>query len=338
LSDCRINRHFLGYILQRRSSRLKFMIHARPPMTFQHSTAEPHNPLGIDGIEFVEYASAQPLALGALLEQMGFVAIARHRSREVTLYRQGAMNVIVNADLRALPQSGTDPQSTVLSAVALRVRDADAAYRHAIELGAWAIPTRAGAMELNIPGIHGVGDSIIYFVDRFRDFSIYDVDFKPITNATSNPPALAGMHFFGVVQAIDAGRAPEWIDFYAQLMDFRLLPEGQYFGVVPKGSLLESPCGSFFLQLVEPPEGAGGLQWGEQLIRVAFGAPDVEAATRALQQRGIVFIDRAPVQPTSRGALTQLYKGGVSFELVASDLAQKDTGDSAPAFRSADAS
>lgn len=124
-----------------------------------------------------------------------------------------------------------------------------------------------------------------------------------------------------MVQAIDAGRAPEWIDFYAQLMDFHVLPDGQYFGVVPKGTLLESPCHRFYLQLVEPPEGAGGLQWGEQLIRVACGAPDVEAATRALKQRGIVFIDRAPVQPTARGALTQLYKGGVSFELVVSHLA-----------------
>ncbi|MDQ2991181.1 MAG: 4-hydroxyphenylpyruvate dioxygenase [Pseudomonadota bacterium] len=290
-------------------------------MTFQQTIPEPNNPLGIDGIEFIEYATAQPLALGALLEQMGFVATARHRSREVTLYRQGTMNVIVNADPPALSQSGTESQSTLLSAIALRVRDADAAYRHAIELGAWAIQTRAGAMELNIPGIHGVGDSIIYFVDRFRDFSIYDVDFKPIVNAPANPPALAGIHFFGVVQAIDAGRAPEWIDFYAQLMDFHVLPEGQYFGIVPKGTLLESPCHGFYLQLVEPPEGAGGLQWGEQLIRVAFGAPDVEAATRALKERGIVFIDRAPVQPTARGALTQLYKGGVSFELVASHLA-----------------
>jgi 4-hydroxyphenylpyruvate dioxygenase len=288
----------------------------------QEGIPEPHNPLGVDGIEFIEYATTQPLALGALLEQMGFVATARHRSREVVLYRQGAMNVIVNADARALPQSGTDPQPTMLNAIALRVRDAGAAYRHAIDLGAWGIETRAGAMELNIPGIHGVGDSIIYFVDRFRDFSIYDVDFKPIANAPSHPPALAGLHFFGVVQAIDAGRAPEWIDFYEQLMDFKVLPEGQYFGVMPKGTLLESPCHRFYLQLVEPPAGAAGLQWGEQLIRVAFGAPDVAEATRALKQRGIVFIDREPAEASAKGALTQLYKVGVSFELVLSHLEQ----------------
>jgi len=285
---------------------------------------EPNNPLGIDGIEFIEYASAEPLAFGALLEQLGFVATARHRSREVTLYRQGGMNVIVNADPRALQQSGTEPRSTVVSAVALRVRDADAAYRHAVDQGAWAIQTRAGVMELNIPGVHGPGDAILYFVDRFRDFSIYDVDFKPIPHAPASAPALADLHFFGVVQAIGAGRAPEWIAFYQQLMDFRPLPEGRYFGVVPKGTLLESPCHSFYLQLVEPPEeGAAGLQWGEQLIRVAFGAPDVPAAVRALKQRGIVFIDREPAQASEKGALTQLYKGGVSFELVASQLQEQ---------------
>jgi 4-hydroxyphenylpyruvate dioxygenase len=289
-------------------------------MNAEEQLPEPNNPLGIEGIEFIEYATAKPLALGELLEQMGFVATARHRSREVTRYQQGSMNVIVNADPRALPQAEDDPQSTVISAIALRVRDADAAYRRAIEMGAWAIPTRAGVMELNIPGVHGAGDSILYFVDRFKDFSIYDVDFKPIPNAPANPPALAGLHFFGVVQAIGSGRAPEWTAFYQQLMDFRPLPEGRYFGVVPKGTLLESPCHSFYVQLVEPPEGAGGLQWAEQLIRVGFGAPDVLAATRELQQRGIVFVDREPAQSSAKGALTQLYKGGISFELVVSHL------------------
>ncbi|MRV72145.1 4-hydroxyphenylpyruvate dioxygenase [Duganella sp. FT92W] len=280
----------------------------------------PHNPLGVDGIEFIEYATSQPLALGALLEQMGFTATARHRSREVTLYRQGGMNVIVNADPRALPQEDDAPQSTVISAIALRVRDADAAYRHATGMGAWAIQTRAGAMELNIPGVHGAGDSIVYFVDRCDEFSIYDVDFKPIAHAQAhaNPPALAGLHFFGVVQAIGEGRTAEWSDFYQQLMDFRPLPEGSYFGVVPKGMLLQSPCGSFYLQLVEPPAGAGGLQWEEQLIRVGFGSPDVPAAVRTLRERGIVFVDREPVQSGEKGALTQLYRGGVSFELVKS--------------------
>ncbi|HEX8480220.1 MAG TPA: 4-hydroxyphenylpyruvate dioxygenase [Telluria sp.] len=287
-------------------------------MNTQEQLPGPGNPLGIDGIEFIEYATTQPQALGALLEQMGFVAIARHRSREVVLYRQGGMNVIVNADRRALPQFASDAQVTVIGALALRVRDANAAYQRALEMGAWAIPTRAGVMELNIPGVHGAGDAILYFVDRFGDFSIYDVDFKPIAHAPADPPAIAGMHFFGVVQAVGEGRAPEWIDFYRQIMDFRPLPEGRYFGIVPKGTLLESPCRRFYMQLVEPPPGPPSLQWTEQLIRVGFGVPDVPAAVRALRERGIAFIDREPAASGDKGALTQFYKAGVSFELVAS--------------------
>ena len=291
-------------------------------MSSEQDVSGLNNPLGIDGIEFIEYATAQPVALGALLEQLGFVASARHRSREVTLYRQGAMHVIVNG-ARDLAQAGAGSPSTVVSAIALRVRDAAAAWAHAVAQGAWAIPTRAGAMELNIPGVHGVGDSILYFVERLGEFSIYDVDFKPIAGSDPHPPAVAGLHFFGVVQAIDAGRTPEWRDFYAQLMGFQALPEGQYFGVVRKGTLLASPCRQFYLQLVEPPDGAGGLQWREQLLRVAFGAPDVPLATRVLQERGIVFGTHPPTQPGAAGALTQMYQGGVSFELVASQPQQE---------------
>jgi 4-hydroxyphenylpyruvate dioxygenase len=207
------------------------------------TTAAADNSLGITGIEFIEYATTQPLVFGALLEQMGFIAIARHRSREVTLYRQGGMNIVVNADGRALPSSIRDDiPATVISAVAMRVRDADTAYRHAVDMGAWAMQSRVGVMELNIPGVHGAGDSIVYFTDRVGDFSIYDVDFKPIPDVPQEPPALAGMHFFGIVQSIDEGRAAEWLDFYRQVMNFEVLPEGQFFGAVPKGILLASPC------------------------------------------------------------------------------------------------
>jgi 4-hydroxyphenylpyruvate dioxygenase len=294
-------------------------------MTNREHNPMPENPLGIDGIEFIEYATSEPLALGAILERMGFVLTARHRSREVVLYRQGDMNIIINADPDALVRSEAEPHSSVVSAIALRVRDAGVAYRHAVEKGAWAIPTRAGAMELNIPGVHGAGDSILYFVDRYQDFSIYDVDFKPLQPNAPHPPAVADLHFFGVVQAIRRGRVNEWIDFYQQLLAFRVLPEGLSFGVMPRGTLLSSPCGKFYLQLVEPPVSSVEMDWDEGLIRIGFGTADVVAVTRILKERGIVFVDRAPAQPTDKGALTQLYKGGVSFELVQSTSRQATT-------------
>lgn len=293
-------------------------------MSTRENNPAPTNPLGIDGIEFIEYATAEPLALGAILEQMGFVQISRHRSREVVLYRQGEMNIIVNGDPEARLGEGAEIRNnTVLTAIALRVRDAAFAYKHAIDQGAWAIPTRAGAMELNIPGVHGAGDSIIYFVDRYTDFSIYDVDFRPNPNVNPHPPAIAGMHFFGIVQSIRYDRSREWTDFYQQLMGFKELPEGRYFGILPKGTLLESPCKKVYLQLVEPPEGGEDIQWEEELIRLGFGVPDVMAAVHALQARGVIFVDRQPVEANEKGALTQLFKGGVSFELVHSEEGAK---------------
>jgi 4-hydroxyphenylpyruvate dioxygenase len=280
-------------------------------MAIDESNPEPVNPLGMDGIEFIEYTTTQPQAFGALLQKMGFAAVARHRSREVMLYRQGTMNLIVNS------HSATERTPT-LAAVALRVRDAGQAFRRSLDLGAWEMPTRAAAMELHIPGIHGAGDSLIYFVDRYKDFSIYDVDFVPLAGTQSRPPALADLHWFGVVQAILADRTDDWLDFYQALFGFTVLPRGQYFGVLPKGTLLESPCHQFYLQLIEPPDGAADIHWEEGLVRVGLGAPDIAATTRALTERGIVFIDRGAVQPSDKGALTEVYLGGVTFELVVS--------------------
>jgi 4-hydroxyphenylpyruvate dioxygenase len=108
----------------------------------------------------------------------------------------------------------------------------------------------------------------------------------------------------------------EWTDFYQQLMGFRVVPQEVRFGILPKGTLLESPCAKFYLQLIEPPPGSVDVHWDEELIRVGFGTPDVGAAVRALEARGVAFVDRDPVRPCEKGALTQLFKGRVSFELV----------------------
>ena len=280
-------------------------------MSVEERLPEPSNPVGMDGIEFIEYATSQPQALGTVLQRIGFMPVAHHRSREVMLYRQGGMNLVVNAHnaREAAPQ---------ISAIALRVRDAGQAWAHALALGAWEMPTRASAMELNIPGIHGVGDSLIYFVDRTEDFSIYDVDFVFEKHIDPKPPAIAGLHYFGVVQSIYGERTRDWLDFYRNLFGFSVLPEGKYFGVLPKGTLLESPCHKFYLQLIEPPPGAEDIHWEEALVRVGLGAPDVPKATQALKERGVVFVDRGPVQPSDKGALTQVYLGSLTFELVVS--------------------
>jgi 4-hydroxyphenylpyruvate dioxygenase len=278
--------------------------------------ADASNPLGLDGIEFIEYATSKPQALGQVLEMMGFRPVARHRSREVLLYRQGEMNVIVNAHVGRLPRTVQAAEKPVIAAIALRVRDAAAAYRHVIGAGAWVVPTHVEVMELNIPAIHGVGASRVYFVDRYREFSIYGVDFTLIPTVDPHPPALTGMRWFGIVQYIGNDRTQDWTEFYAELFGFSPLPDEQRYGILPKGRILKSPDGSFFLQLIEPKPGILDVEPDESLQRVGLGTPDVLATVNALRARGVGFVESGGVHSDPRGALTQSYLGGVMFELV----------------------
>lgn len=292
---------------------------AREPL--QASFSDATNPIGLNGMEFIEYTTPRPQALGHVLEMMGFKPVARHRSREVLLYRQGAMNVVVNAHPPEVKGAGHGLEAPVMSAVALRVRDARAAYAYVLGRGAWEVPTHAEVMELNIPAVHGAGGSRFYFVDRWREFSIYDVDFVPIPAVDLKPKSVAGLHFFGVVQYIGTGRSYDWIEFYKELLGFELVPDDQRFGIMPKGKLMRSPAiepaASFMLQLIEPDVHVHDA--GERLQRIGLGVPDVLAAVRALRALGMEFVETPAAHTEPRGAISKTYLGSVAFELVHSD-------------------
>jgi len=271
------------------------------------------NRLGIAGIEFIEYSTAQPQALGKVLERMGFAAVARHRSREVTLYRQGKLNLIV---VQTAVDIAQHESGSMISAVGLRVHDALLAHQRCLALGAWPVPSRAQAMELHIPAILGPGGSRFYFVDRWQDFSIYDIDFTTIGTSREHLSLVKDMHWFGVVQYIASGRSHEWITYFERLFHFEMLPDEQRFGILPKGHILRSPCGQFFWQVIEPDP---TLEYGlhtEQLQRVGIGVPDVPHAVSLLQQRGMEFVDCSHLHPDAKGALTRNELGSVVFELV----------------------
>src|SRR3954453_20761758 len=138
------------------------------------------NPMGTDGFEFVEYTAPDPEALGALFERMGFAAVARHRAKRVTLYRQGDVNFIVNVEPDSFGQSFARVHGPSVCAIAFRVKDAAQAFQRAASLGARPFQGQVGPMELNIPAIQGIGGSVIYLVDRYGDRTIYDVDFQPV--------------------------------------------------------------------------------------------------------------------------------------------------------------
>ena len=154
------------------------------------------NPMGTDGFEFIEYAAPDPAAMGRVFEQMGFRPIAKHRHKKVLLYRQGTINFIVNSEPDSFAQRFARQHGPSICAIAFRVQDAKAAYERTISLGAWGFAPGAGPGELNIPAIKGIGDSLIYFVDRWRgkngaqpgdigNIGFYDVDFEALPGLTA---------------------------------------------------------------------------------------------------------------------------------------------------------
>ncbi len=274
-------------------------------------TPAPHNPMGTDGFEFIEYAAPDPVAMGALFERMGFQAIARHRHKAVTLYRQGEINFIVNAEPDSFAQRFARLHGPSICAIAFRVQDAKAAYERAISLGAWGYAGHAGPGELNIPAIKGIGDSIIYFVDRWRgkngaqvgdigNIGFFDVDFEPLPGATLNPAGCGLQLIDHLTHNVHKGRMAEWAEFYERLFNFREVRyfdiEGQVTGV--KSKAMTSPCGKIRIPINEEGnEAKGQIQeyldryHGEGIQHIALASADLYATVDQLRARGVKLLD-----------------------------------------------
>jgi len=274
------------------------------------------NPMGTDGFEFVEYAAPDPKAMGALFEQMGFSAIARHRHKDVTLYRQGEINFLINAEPDSFAQRFARKHGPSVCAIAIRVDDAAMAYRRALELGAWGFDNKNGPMELNIPAIKGVGDSLLYFVDRWRgkgagkgtqvgalgaigDISIYDVDFVAIAEAEANPVGNGLTYIDHLTHNVHRGRMKEWAGFYADLFNFR---EVRYFDIEGKltglkSKAMTSPCGKIRIPINESSDDKSQIAeyldqyHGEGIQHIALGTDDIYKAVDCMRGTGIGFQD-----------------------------------------------
>jgi 4-hydroxyphenylpyruvate dioxygenase len=266
------------------------------------------NPMGTDGFEFVEFAAPDPKAMGALFEKMGFTAIARHRHKDVTLYRQGEINFIINAEPDSFAQRFARKHGPSVCAIAIRVNDAAYAYKRALDLGAWGFDTHNGPMELNIPAIKGVGDSLLYLVDRWRgkgtpgaigDISIYDVDFVAIPGAQANPVGNGLTYIDHLTHNVHRGRMKEWAEFYENLFNFR---EVRYFDI--KGKLtgltskaMTSPCGKIRIPINESADDKSQIAEyldeyrGEGIQHIALGTDDAYRSVQAMRDSGIQFQD-----------------------------------------------
>jgi len=282
------------------------------------------NPMGTDGFEFVEYTAPDPHLLGALFEQMGFVAVARHRSKDVLLYRQGGINFIVNREPDSFAQSFARVHGPSACAFAMRVKDAAKAYARALELGAKPFHGKVGPMELNIPAIEGIGGSLIYLVDRYSPssrpspegqgdvassprgerrgdghISIYDIDFVPVEGTPRHPAGAGLFEIDHLTHNVYAGRMDVWAEFYQKLFGFR---EIRYFDIQGRKTgltsrALTSPCGKIRIPINEPSDRKSQIQeyldayHGEGIQHIALSCRDIYDTVERLRTRHVRFLD-----------------------------------------------
>jgi len=258
------------------------------------------NPIGTDGFEFVEYTAPDVAQLHTLFEQMGFRAVAHHRSKAVTLYRQGEVNFIVNAEPESHGSRFARAHGPSACAMAFRVRDAAVAYRKLIELGAKPFQNQVGPMELNIPAIEGIGGSVIYLVDRYGDRSIYDVDFVPTDPAKGFVHEGAGLaEIDHVTHNVFRGNMEQWAGFYERLFNFREIRyfdiEGKLTGL--KSRAMTSPDGKIRIPINESSDDKSQIEeylhayHGEGIQHIALGAKDIYKSVEVLRAKNVAFQD-----------------------------------------------
>ncbi len=256
------------------------------------------NPMGTDGFEFVEYTAPDPELLRTLFAKLGFPAHARHRSKNVTLHKQGDINFIINAEPESFAQSFARQHGPSACAMAFRVKNAAAAFRRATDLGAKAVATPVGPMELSIPAIEGIGGSLIYFVDRYGERTIYDVDF--VSTSSQQRVASAGLNFIDhLTHNVARGRMDHWAGFYQRLFNFR---EIRYFDIEGKKTglfsrAMASPCGKIKIPINESQDDKSQIEeylreyHGEGIQHIALSTNDIIRTVDVLRAQGVQFQD-----------------------------------------------
>jgi 4-hydroxyphenylpyruvate dioxygenase len=257
--------------------------------------------MGTDGFEFVEYAAPDPQLLRSLFARMGFPTIARHRSKNVTLHKQGDINFIINAEPDSFAQQFAKQHGPCACAMAFRVADARKALAHAVHEGATVCPSDPGPMELNIPAIEGIGGSRLYLVDRYGDNTIYDIDFvfEPGWQDQLRASDKGLTYIDHLTHNVHRGNMATWAGFYERLFGFREIRyfdiEGKVTGLVSKA--MASPCGKIRIPLNESQDDASQVEEflrdykGEGIQHIALGSSDIYRTVDLLQAAGVALQD-----------------------------------------------
>ncbi|MCD4500591.1 4-hydroxyphenylpyruvate dioxygenase [Chromobacterium vaccinii] len=261
------------------------------------------NPLATDGFEFVEYTAPNAEGvekLNQLFLSLGFTEVARHRSKDVRLYRQGDINFILNAERSQPASEFAKEHGPSACAMAWRVKDAAKAYEYALSHGAKPYQRPVGAMELNIPAVEGIGGSALYFVDRYgKDKDIYEIDFVPLEGVDQHPYGVGLTEIDHLTHNVARGNMATWADFYTGIANFREIRyfdiEGKLTGLVSKA--MTSPCGKIRIPINESSDDKSQIEEflrqynGEGIQHIALTTADIYATVETLKARGTRFLD-----------------------------------------------
>jgi 4-hydroxyphenylpyruvate dioxygenase len=274
------------------------------PMATQVAEKGPlglENPMGTDGFEFVEYTAPDIELLRSLFTKMGFPEVARHKSKNVTLHKQGDCNFVINAEPGSYAEQYAKDHGPSACAMAFRFKDAKAAHERALSLGATNVDVKVGDGELNIPAIEGIGGSRLFFVDRYGDQSIYDVDFDfhPDWQQRMADADSKLTYIDHLTHNVNRGNMATWADFYERLFNFREIRyfdiEGKVTGLFSKA--MTSPCGKIRIPLNESQDDKSQIEEflreykGEGIQHIALGTSNIYDSVDIIRARGIPFQD-----------------------------------------------
>ncbi|MBC7002384.1 4-hydroxyphenylpyruvate dioxygenase [Photobacterium sp. BZF1] len=262
------------------------------------------NPLGTDGFEFVEYTAPTPEGIAnlkQLFHDMGFAEVAKHKHKSVWLYRQGDVNFIVNGELHSQASGFAGVHGASVNAMAFRVADSAKALAYAVEKGATACPAQAGPMELNIPAIYGIGESLIYLVDRYGSNNIYDIDFDFYPDYQERMKTLdAGLNVIDhLTHNVKQGNMDLWASFYERIANFREIRhfdiKGKMTGLLSRA--MTAPCGKIRIPINESSDDKSQIaeyldQYnGEGIQHIAMSTDDIFATVSKLKSGGLIFMN-----------------------------------------------
>lgn len=273
------------------------------PHDAPRATITEDNPAGTDGFEFVEYAHPEPARLHALFAQMGFTAVARHRTRGSTLYRQGGVNYLVTEGAGTHAAAFAVQHGPSVPSMGFRVADAARAFERAVGLGAVPVGAAHGAKTLDVPAIEGIGGSLIYFIDRYDETgSAYDAEFDWLGARDPAPEGRGLFYIDHLTHNVHRGRMDVWFEFYRKLFNFRQIRffdiNGKMTGLFSRA--ITSPDGRIRIPLNESADDRSQIEEylhaykGEGIQHIACGCRDIFASVAGLRQDGLQFMPSPP--------------------------------------------